>query len=78
MVEGQWYWCLTHKAVEPYEACKSIDRLGPYATREDAAAALATVTRRNDEWAPHPRFDDDDDGDGDPRTHDDRDHVGPF
>jgi|JI8StandDraft_1071087.scaffolds.fasta_scaffold204825_2 hypothetical protein len=78
MVEGQWYWCLTHKAVEPYEACKSIDRLGPYATREDAAAALATVTRRNDEWEHDPRFDDDDDGDGDPRTHDDRDHVGPF
>lgn len=76
MVEGQWYWCLTHKAVEPYEACKSIDRLGPYATREDAAAALATVTRRNDEWEHDPRFDDDDDGD--PRTHDDRDHVGPF
>ena len=78
MVEGQWYWCLTHKAVEPYEACKSIDRLGPYATREDAGAALATVTRRNDEWEHDPRFDDDDDGDGDPRTHDDRDHVGPF
>ncbi len=78
MADGQWYWCLTHRAVEPYAACKAADRLGPYATPEDAAAALDTVSKRNEAWDDDPRYDDDADGDGDPHTHDDRDRFGPF
>ena len=50
MAEGQWYWCLKHQAVEPYEACKAEDRLGPFATREEAAKALERVQERNDQW----------------------------
>lgn len=50
MADGQWYWCLKHQAVEPYEGCKSEDRLGPYATREEAAQALERVQQRNDQW----------------------------
>lgn len=50
MTDGQWYWCLKHHAVEPYERCKAEDRLGPYATRDEATAALDTVQRRNEQW----------------------------
>lgn len=50
MTDGQWYWCLRHHAVEPYEGCKAEDRLGPYATFDEATAALDTVQRRNEQW----------------------------
>ncbi len=68
MADGQWYWCLTHKKVEPYGACKAADRLGPYATADEAAGALDEVAKRNEQWDNDPRFDDDEDGDGNPRT----------
>nr|WP_298132489.1 hypothetical protein [Micropruina sp.] len=45
-----WYWCLKHHAVEPYEGCKAEDRLGPYPTRDEAAAALEKVRERNEQW----------------------------
>lgn len=60
-----WYWCLTHHAVEPYDACKAADRLGPYATREEAATALDRVRARNEEWENDPRFNDEDDDEDD-------------
>lgn len=50
MTQGSWYYCLKHHSVEPYEACKAIDRLGPYESREDAEHALEQVARRNEEW----------------------------
>jgi hypothetical protein len=55
--EQHWWFCLKHHAVEPDAGCPAKDRLGPYATREEAAAALETVRRRNEEWQ---RQDDDD------------------
>ncbi|MGI8767849.1 MAG: hypothetical protein ACR2I1_01895 [Propionibacteriaceae bacterium] len=48
--EGKWFYCLEHKTVEPYGACKSTSRLGPYDTREQAEGALAKVARRNKQW----------------------------
>ena len=33
MADGEWYWCLKHHAVEPYDGCRSEERLGPYATQ---------------------------------------------
>jgi hypothetical protein len=45
-----WYFCLKHHAVEPEDGCPAKDRLGPYPTREEAARALQTVRRRNEEW----------------------------
>lgn len=66
MADGQWYWCLKHHAVEPYEGCKSEDRLGPYATQAEAARALEKVAERNEEWEHDPRFNDLDE-DGEPR-----------
>lgn len=46
---GFWY-CVKHKRVEQEEICPSIDRLGPYDTREDAERALEIAERRNQEW----------------------------
>lgn len=45
-----WYYCLTHHAVEPFEGCKSADRLGPYPSPVDAAQALERVAERNRVW----------------------------
>lgn len=77
MSEGQWYYCLTHHVVEPYAGCKSIDRLGPYETEEDAARALEKVAERNEAWEHDPRFDDDADSASAGRDDED-DDVFPF
>ena len=45
-----WWFCLKHREVEPDAGCAGKDRLGPYATREEAEHALETVRRRNEEW----------------------------
>lgn len=76
MAQGQWYYCLDHHMVEPYEGCRSLSRLGPYDTAEDAAAALERVQDRNLAWETDPRFNDPDD---DPDSADDDDEGwGPF
>jgi len=48
--EPRWWYCLRHKTVERNGVCPGKDRLGPYATREEAERALETVRRRNEEW----------------------------
>jgi hypothetical protein len=48
--EAHWWYCLRHNTVEPDDGCPGKDRLGPYRTREEAARALETVRRRNEEW----------------------------
>ena len=51
MDDGQrWWYCLRHHTVEPGPGCPAKDRLGPYATREEAERALETVRRRNEDW----------------------------
>ncbi len=57
MSEGTWYYCLRHKVVEPAEACRAMDRMGPYPDRETAERAVelaGEVTEREDrrdaEW----------------------------
>jgi hypothetical protein len=47
---GPWYWCLTHARVEGQDGCANIDRLGPYDTREEAAAALTRAKERTEAW----------------------------
>ena len=59
MAEGEWYYCLDHKTTEPYQGCRSANRLGPYATEDEAAAALAKVQERNEEWDNDPDWNDD-------------------
>jgi hypothetical protein len=46
-VEQRWWWCLTHRTVEPDRGCPDRDRLGPFATVEEASRALQTVQERN-------------------------------
>jgi hypothetical protein len=48
--EQRWWFCLKHNTVEPDEGCRAKERLGPYPTREEAARALETAKRRNQEW----------------------------
>lgn len=48
--ERRWWFCLKHNMVEFDAGCRAKDRLGPYATREEAAQALETVRQRNEEW----------------------------
>jgi hypothetical protein len=50
MSGGQWWFCLKHQAVEPDEGCPNKDRMGPYETRDEAAAALRTAAARNKSW----------------------------
>lgn len=55
----QFYYCLVHTSVEEKNGCKGSDRLGPYATREEAANALEKVQQRNQAWDSDPAWNDD-------------------
>jgi hypothetical protein len=57
---NEWYFCLTHHAVETKDGCRVVERLGPYGTRKEAERALDTVTRRNVAWDNDPDWADDD------------------
>lgn len=59
-LDGTWWYCMKHHKVEPYEGCRAADRLGPYATREEATHALEKVEERNEEWEEDPRWKDED------------------
>jgi hypothetical protein len=49
--QQSWWYCTKHNTVEPDDgACPGKDKLGPYATREEAEHALETVQRRNEDW----------------------------
>lgn len=49
--QQHWWFCLRHNTVEDDSgSCPGKDRLGPYATPEEAANALETVRQRNEEW----------------------------
>jgi hypothetical protein len=59
MSEERWYFCLVHQRVEPEDGCAHSERLGPYATREQAERALQTAAERNEAWDNDPRWKDD-------------------
>jgi hypothetical protein len=46
----RWWFCLKHMDVESDDTCPGKDRLGPYNSAEEAAHALDTVRKRNEEW----------------------------
>lgn len=75
MAQGQWYWCLTHHAVEPYEGCRNELRLGPYDSEAEAAQALSKVAQRNEAYDHDPRYVDPDEVEGEPEP---REGWGPF
>jgi hypothetical protein len=55
----EWYYCIEHRMVEPKLGCPITDRIGPFATREEAAKALEKVEERNEAWDRDPDWDDD-------------------
>jgi hypothetical protein len=55
----EYYYCLEHKTVETKDGCREADRLGPYASREEAEHALEKVQERNEEWDNDPKWNDD-------------------
>ncbi len=55
----QYFFCLDHHAVEGEDGCRAAERLGPYATRGEAEAALDKVQQRNEEWDNDPAWNDD-------------------
>jgi len=44
-----YWWCLTHAAVEEGDGCPNKQRLGPYASREQAASATDRTRARTAE-----------------------------
>ncbi|MGW8329149.1 hypothetical protein ACWGLE_14730 [Streptomyces sp. NPDC055897] len=56
---GEWFYCLEHGTVEQGPQCRGADRMGPYASREDASHAMETAKARNEQWGSDPRWNDD-------------------
>ena len=56
---AQWWFCLKHNTVEHGDACANSERLGPYASREDAEGAIAHAAERTEQWDNDPRWKDD-------------------
>ncbi|MFL6053213.1 MAG: hypothetical protein ACJ72W_09910 [Actinoallomurus sp.] len=48
--EGKWFFCLTHRKVEHGPGCPDRNRMGPYASEDEAAHALERAAQRNEEW----------------------------
>lgn len=48
MSDGQWYYNVKTGAVVHEGEAPSKDRLGPYATREEASKALETIKKREE------------------------------
>jgi hypothetical protein len=60
MADDMWWFDLkTKSAVQDNKVGKSVDRLGPYATREEAERALERVQERNEAYDNDPRWNDD-------------------
>jgi hypothetical protein len=59
---GEWYYCLKHSKVEEGPECPAKDRLGPYATREEAARAIEIARDRETAWREDPRWSDREEG----------------
>lgn len=55
----EFWYCLTHNAVEPTEGCPNKDRLGPYPDEATAARALQIAAERTEAWDEDPTWNDD-------------------
>lgn len=44
----EFWWCLTHARVEEGPGCPNMERLGPYATREQAESAIDRAKARTE------------------------------
>lgn len=59
MAEQWWYDLKTKSAVQDSKAGKAANRLGPYASQEEAERALDKVAERNEEADAEDRWGDD-------------------
>lgn len=64
MSETEYWFCLTHRTVEGADGCRNADRLGPYASADEASRALEKVEERNEQWDNDPEWNDDAAGSG--------------
>ena len=78
MSDEQWYWSLKDHLVVRGDEVKAADRLGPYATREEAARAIDEVAQRNDAWDNDPRYQDDDEQEQAEQAEEETEGWGPF
>ena len=56
---SDWYYCLRHSTVEEGAGCAGMERLGPYGTREEAAAAPQRARERTEAEDARDRAEDD-------------------
>lgn len=56
----RYWYCLTHRTVEPNEGCPDSERLGPYLTRAQAELALDRAKERTEFWDKDVRWNDED------------------
>ena len=49
-LDGTFWYCMTHRRVEPYHGCKNADRIGPFQTQAEAAHALQTIAEREEQY----------------------------
>jgi hypothetical protein len=53
-----WYCVKHHRVEHGADMCPPIDRLGPYATSEEAEHALEKAEQRNEDWDNDPKWND--------------------
>ena len=49
-LSGEYWYCQEHNRVEKYEDTDSTNRIGPFATEDEAAHALQTIHDRNERY----------------------------
>ncbi|MGL4831783.1 MAG: hypothetical protein ACRCWS_04260 [Propionibacteriaceae bacterium] len=57
-LEKKYYWSLTRHCVVGEGEEKAENRLGPYTSEKEAAAALQRIQQRNEQWDTDPAFHD--------------------
>lgn len=58
---AKYWYCVKHHRVEHDDVCPPIDRLGPFATEDEANHALQKAQERNEAWDNDPNWSDEPD-----------------
>jgi len=54
--DDQWWFCLKHQSVEHGDVCANAERMGPYASREEAERSLSNAAERTEQWDNDPKW----------------------